>query len=565
MTETINPNTVTLDDMNYFWMSNGAPCFIANNWDVVDDICETIESFGFQIYYLICDKSSSKTVQVKDNKGVTTSQQVYDYNPAILKIVNNFTGRVVMDSNDPFGNNFAAVEEVAQYTMPPIPRILIDKLDEFFRLVDAQHHTESIVILTFDTTKEGSDGWGVLVPEQENTSVHCKYDADSIAALKPDDVMIVGSVHSHPGMPAYASGTDHADQADFDGVHITFGWQNNVNSGATQYHIELQVSGESYTLKPEDVFEGYTLQKQPDPEVVEWSTKVKKALPLYTGGSATQAAHHPAPNQSYQTAWAAQTHSSQPTVTGTATQVINSFDKTKFLEDIKSVSPDSIVAVEIDPIDNPDCDCFVCGFPITSQTITQAFCPTCDTPIVSPEMGHFEILTNIHRYALDRRLDPEVAYYVYCRDDRNPAVNFLMNIKPVGVDPVSAGSDYNPYEDYSDIFSDKEPMTVCCNIPLSRITECYCPRTVTEEHIAAFDAAHRDFEIYDKFSKCYECANYYDISCPAFRKALVDYVQENKIVNTQIEACDFYVYYKESTIGNEYIAEDTERYSLYYD
>ena len=74
--------------------------------------------------------------------------------------------------------------------------------------------------------------------------------------------MIVGSVHSHPGMPAYASGTDHADQADFDGVHITFGWQNNVNSGATQYHIELQVSGESYTLKPEDVFEGYTLQKQ---------------------------------------------------------------------------------------------------------------------------------------------------------------------------------------------------------------------------------------------------------------------------------------------------------------
>jgi hypothetical protein len=29
--------TITLDDLNYFWMPNGAPCFIANNYDVVDD------------------------------------------------------------------------------------------------------------------------------------------------------------------------------------------------------------------------------------------------------------------------------------------------------------------------------------------------------------------------------------------------------------------------------------------------------------------------------------------------------------------------------------------------
>lgn len=566
MSETINPNTVTLDDMNYFWMSNGAPCFIANNWDVVDDICQTIESFGFQIYYLICDKATSKTVSVKNDKGVLTSQEVYEYSPAILKIVNNFTGRVVMDSNDSFGNNFAAVEETANYTMPAIPKIIIDKLDEFFRLVDAQHHTESIVILTYDTTKDGPDGWGVLVPEQENTSVHCKYDADSIATLKPDHVMIVGSVHSHPGMPAYASGTDHADQADFDGIHITFGWQSSVNSGATQYHIELQIGGESFTLKPEDVFESYSITKDPDPEVIEWSSKVKKALPLYTGGSVSQAAHL-APNQSYQTTWANQTHNYQHTATGTATDTLKSFDKSKFLEEIKTVSPDSIIAIEIDAMLDPDCDCLICGFPITYQASRQGFCITCDTPIVTPEMGHFEILTMMHKYAVDRKLDPAVAYYVYCRDEKNPSISFLMNIKPVEVDPVSAGSDYGPNdtEEYDDIFLDREPVTVCCNIPLSRISECYCPKTVTQEDIATFDVAHRDFEIYDKYSKCYDCANYYDVTCPAFRKALVDYVQDNVVLTKQIESCEFYVYYKDSTLPDEYIADSPERYSLYYD
>ena len=47
-------NAITLDDMNYFWSPNGAPCFITSNWgEMNDNICDVIESFGFQIYYLI--------------------------------------------------------------------------------------------------------------------------------------------------------------------------------------------------------------------------------------------------------------------------------------------------------------------------------------------------------------------------------------------------------------------------------------------------------------------------------------------------------------------------------
>lgn len=556
MSTTIDPNNLTLDSFNYFWMSNGAPCFIANNWDVVDDICESIESLGFQIYYLICDKATAKTVQQKDSKGVMVSTQVYEYEPSVLKVVNNFTGRVVMPSNDSFGNNFAAVEEVAQYNMPPIPRIIVDKLDEFFRLVDAQHHTESIVILTYDTTKEGSDGWGVLVPDQENTSVHCKYDADSIAAIKPDHVMIVGSVHSHPGMAAYASGTDHADQADFDGIHITYGWQNSVNGGATQYHIELQIGGSAYTLKPEDVFETYTLSKEPDPEVVEWSTKVKKAAPLYTGGSVSQGLKSPAAQaQSYQTTWANQTHSSPHTQTGTVATGNSTwvYDKETFLNQLSIIENDALVAIEIDA--TKEVDCLICNFPLTKMDIDSLFCMTCDTPVITQEMGQYDIITSLHKYCADRYLDSTVAYYIYCHD---PNSNFLVNIKPAGVDPAAQGSDYVSDDPY---LQPEIELTVCCSIPVSASHECKCPKTVYESDIGDFDLAHANTDIYENDGKCYDCANYYDTSCPSFKSSLINFVTNNSLVTEPIKECEVFVHYKEREENYTYIAES----SFYYE
>jgi hypothetical protein len=552
MSDDTNTKYITLDDLNYFWMPNGAPCFIANNYDVVDDFCETVESFGFQIYYIITDKESSKTVQAKNDKGVMVPTEIYQYAPAIFKVVNNFTGRAVMESKEAFGNSFCPVKEAAEYNMPAIPRVIIDKLDEFFRLVHAQHGTESIVILTFDTTKEGSDGWGVLVPQQENTSVHCKYDADSIAEMKPDNLMIVGSVHSHPEMSAYASGTDHADQADFDGVHITYGWQKSVNGGATQYHIELQIGGENYKLNPEDVFEYYSHSKDPDPEVVEWSSKVKKVLPPSTGVSGIPAERTvQAPNQSYQTTWA-QTHNSPATTAGTGTaSTIKSFDKSKFINDLQAVEADAIVAFEHDERLNPNSDCLICDFPLNEKDINSGFCMTCDSPIISPEMGHFEIMTMLHMYCVDRKLDPTVAYYVYCLDDSNSMNNFLLNIKPKGVNPSEAGSDYGD-TDSSYVSLIDEPnletsYTLCCNLPISMMESCACKSLVLESDIRIFDDAHKNSDIYSKDTKCYDCQNYYSPTCPAFRQAVVDYMTDDIRHTTLISDCESFIHYKESS------------------
>lgn len=546
-TNTDNTKTITLDDLTYFWMPNGAPCFIANNYDVVDDYCETVESFGFQIYYIITDKETSKTVQIKNDKGIMVPTEVYDYTPTIFKVVNNFTGRAVMESKEAFGNAFCPVKEVAEYSMPSIPRTIIDKLDEFFRLVHAQHGSESIVILTYDTEKTGSEGWGVLVPEQENNSVHCKYDNDSIAALKPDNVMIVGSVHSHPEMAAYASGTDHADQADFDGIHITYGWQKTVNNGATQYHIELQIGGNNYTLKPEDVFE-YTAPpiKDPDPQVLEWSTKVKKAQPLNMGGSVSRAATPQ--NHSYQANWVSHTTSSRPTLPGKGTVTTEPFDRSKFLSELNSVEPDAIVAVEIDETINPDLNCLVCYFPLQTLDINSGFCMTCDTPVITAEMNHFDILEYMAFYCQERKLDPTVAFYVYCSDRTNTSSNFLINIKPNGIAPDQiAGADTkDDIEDYlSSTFEDK---TVCCNTLITDSNpECKCLVMVVEEDIADFDKAHAKIDIYSSSEECLSCDHYYQTTCPAFKNALIDYKTYNELVKEQITKCDQYVYYKDLT------------------
>jgi hypothetical protein len=556
MSNTEDTKCITLDDLNYFWMSNGAPCFIANNYDIVDNICDIIEGFGFQIYYLITDKATVKTVQLKNEKNITVPTQVYEYTPAVLKVVNNPTGRAVMDAKEAFGNNWCPVEETAEYKMPAIPRLIVDKLDEFFRLVDAQHKTESIVILTYDTTKEGPDGWGVLVPEQENTSVHCKYDSPSIAQLKPDHVMIVGSVHSHPDMPAYASGTDHEDQADFDGLHITYGWQKSVNNGATQYHIELQIGGSSYTLKPEDVFESYTINKEPDPEVVSWASKVKKVQPLYTGGTVTQASTPLYQNTNNKNNQKQHTPNSTHTPAG-----ISNFEKRPFLEILPDIESDAIVAMELDPYTNSNLDCLICTFPLTNADLSSNFCMTCGTPIITSEMGHFQILESLHNYCIDQEIDPTVAYYIYCTDESTLNNNFVINIKPNGQNPKQLDSHANT-DSVVDYQIDQ--YTLCCNLPVALIADCTCSVTVTEDNIQHFDMAHKDVDIYNgiekEYKSCYDCANYFQASCPSYSKAIVDYMTNDTKLTQPISSCESFTHYKEK---DNYL--ETSYYGGYYE
>lgn len=536
-TDTVQQN-YTLDDLNYFWTKSGVPCFMADK-EGIEDI---IESLGFNIYYLIANVAEDRKVETKTyDKGVsnTTTTWVTDLSTNIVKVVKNFVGRSVSKVDDEEIYDFDSVREGAVYNLPAIPRVIVDKLDEFFRLVEAQHGTESIVMLTFDPAFEGdSRGWGVLVPDQVNTSVHCKYDPDSIVDQKPEHVMIVGSVHSHPNMAAYASGTDHADQADFDGLHITYGWQKSKNGGATEYHIEMQIGGTIWTLKPEDVFEDTIFTKEPDPEVIEWSSKVKKVLPPQ-GGSVTQAAQpqaqvtHPPHNPTPQGSILAGTIKGDP--------------RLQEYPDPKDPSDHLVVAEIVIPNDVKDLECPSCGDEIHGYG-AEFVCDTCDILLCLDSDIYSDIIESAEKYLARRKMNVKSKIYVWTKDAND--ADILMVIR----DSSKLDDDSDSYHSlaYDDSNIDNyfyegfdSSRTVCCNESLDslRAGECSCINPVFYDKVLEFDAAH-PYNVYDSNSICADCEYYYSRECTPYLTSILDFARNGRPMESQIRACDKYVPYE---------------------
>jgi len=534
---------VSLEDLDHYWMDNGLPVFIANR----PDICDIVESMGFQIYYLLTNnvKTSNKSTTNSQTK-VTTNTPVVTKSMQLFKVVNNFVGRSVSLSNDPFDDAFISVAEEATYSMPAIPLEIIDKLDQFFRLVDAQHGTESIVMLTYDTEKEGSEGWGVLIPDQQNTSVHCNYDPHSVATIKPDNVMIVGSVHSHPNMSAYASGTDHQDQADFDGIHITYGWQKSVNNGATQYHIELQMAGTAYTLKPEDVFENFYTDKEPDPEVVEWTSKVKKAFPPNLGGPNTAPTLHPV-----QSTGAAQ----QTTTSGTKSpnKKIDGLEeaRTRFLyRNNLKVEDNAIIVAELDIIENRKfVNCPICKCLLDDFNLYNGYCDECFLPITAYNSSIGKIIASLSYYCQDLYINTDVPVYLWTIDEKDGTESLMKIIETTltsSIEQELASSNYTDIHETSRSSLQKVSSSIddgvidysyCCGAvinPNSTIPDCSCTLQITTDDLMEFDTVTKSIDLYAKDSGCSGCEYYYDYQCPSWKAKLISWL-ENKTIDLQIE------------------------------
>lgn len=565
---------VTLDDLTYFEAEDGLFMFMADR----EDICDIVEGIGFQIYYLIANKivktqqtntnNNNKHTNNNSSKNYTsTSNKNLKPVPAppapdvkkftVYKVCNSFVGRTIQESDVALPDSYITVSPLAHYNMPLIPHVIVDKLDQFFRLVDAQHGTESIVMLTYDLNKEGSDGWGILVPDQENTAAHCNYDPHSVAEVKPDNVMIVGSVHSHPHMSAYASGTDHADQADFDGIHITYGWQKSVNNGATQYHIELQMAGQAYTLKPEDVFEDFSIQKEPDPDVVEWSGKVKKGLPPslpaggYRGG---------------------QVLGNPPTTplgkTGGVGSNSKDWTNSDFFNSIKDqlVTP-CLIAYEIPynyhEVYNQTVKCMVCGVVLDHYSIVDHICDICNVPVFPKDEPINKVIEEIAYYAYQMKSDLDVP--VYMVGDSNGGM-FISRITPTTLkDYLNQDVLNNLPEIHIEDGSGEVPdyqTPVCCNAV--DIVDCVCDETLTAKDFKHFMDISTSYDFYAKSSVCVDCEHYLEDTCPYLvdiAKNFTSLVKENPLTDiSELEAAENIIdgndcAYFEKYVYNEEILE----------
>jgi hypothetical protein len=557
MAKTDKAPAITLNDLTYFWASDGLPVIFADR----DNIEDIVEDLGFSIYYLFCNIAEDTTVPAPKTSGTTytaTTTTTYtaataptvktDIQTGIVKVVNNIVGRSVSPIDYQITQH-NAVRETAEYNLPPIPYEMVNRLDEFFRLVDAQHGTESIVLLTFDPSKIDSSGWGILVPEQTNTSVHCNYNPDSIVSEKPENVMIVGSVHSHPGMAAYASGTDHSDQADFDGLHITFGWQKTVNGGATQYYIEMQMGGNSWTLKPEDVFETFKVEKEPDPTVVEWSTKVKKAYPPQGGLSALPVAYQQ-PQMRQGTGQQIQVS----TPLGT-TEIKGKFQNVPVVDDINP----HIVIAEINPFAK-DLLCPSCDYSLSEYQLKAGYCDCCDIAIVAETDSFGDIVLNVEQYLKTRTITNNPSIYLWTHDEATGSDTVLK------LTTRDTMSDWDDTPEHSSLLAEKQvdylddykyeddegfdsDLTLCCNTPILEPGACKCPRTVLYDDITDFEEAHREVDIYNYEGECYTCEYYFTSKCTPYVEAILDFATNGLMVTQQINQCHLYEKYDVTTIS----------------
>jgi len=570
------------DFLNMFWHEDGLPVFFAEK----ENVKEIVESLGFSIYYLfgnIITEEEREEVQYTSYGSNTSSYKkkvkVEVRTPQMFKVVNSVVSKAIIPVEEEFPLN--SFKENALYCLPNIPMAMIGKLDEFFRTVDARYGTESIVLLTFDPTCEGSQGWGILVPDQVNNAVHCNYDPGSILEHKPETAFIVGSVHSHPGMPAYASGTDHEDQADFDGIHITFGWQKGVNNNATQYHIELQISGKVYTLEPDQVFETVAVVKEPDPEVIEWLGKVKKSQPpLQPGGHHSSQSHqsnqsHPGSQSQSKTN---QTNNQGTTFTHhTGSNVPAEFSKVSKLSrypnfkfklgtDFIAENENIIVIAEISPNNIGEYICISCGSHLSHADFLDSECASCTIPVFlsdDVESDNLEyIASELAYWCLKYKYDLDAKVFTWkVRRDYKDHKNDLQSLKLVFTETLLEYLKKNDlqvsrnlnlldeddweYTNHTIINIDKknsdniieyeysdellQEKYLCCRKPVHGDDPCLCDVSVTIDDLLDFDIYTKTVNLYASAAACYSCQYFYEERCPMYIDTVKQFITDKNL------------------------------------
>ena len=104
--------------------------------------------------------------------------------------------------------------------LPPIPEDLVRDVIRFFAWVYKTHGTEVMVVLCYSPEEKK---YFILVPSQSVSSGHISYNYKNEIKNRPKGYRLIGTIHSHCDFSAFHSGVDESDEAEFDGIHFTFG------------------------------------------------------------------------------------------------------------------------------------------------------------------------------------------------------------------------------------------------------------------------------------------------------------------------------------------------------
>jgi hypothetical protein len=151
-----------------------------------------------------------------------------------------------------------SVPKTVNYTLPKIPARIMAQAKVFFREVFSKHHSESYLTLLYSKKLQDYKLW---CPKQTVSYASVHYDrADQVPEAdraylgnEGDEWQMIGTIHSHCDFSAFHSGTDQADEASFDGIHLTFG---HVNSDKFSIASSVCFNASRTVMEPLSVADG---------------------------------------------------------------------------------------------------------------------------------------------------------------------------------------------------------------------------------------------------------------------------------------------------------------------
>jgi hypothetical protein len=157
--------------------------------------------------------------------------------------------------------------------LPPIPGSLVYKTKKFFEEVFSLHQSEACVIVHYN---KFTNDFFLEIPDQRVTPAGVNYHR--VGEVR-EGYLPVGTIHSHCDFHAFHSGVDDADEASFDGLHCTFGHN---NQDAFSITASVVINGHRTVLDPLRALRGIQVLGQryvlAEEENDEWLVEVKAWL-----------------------------------------------------------------------------------------------------------------------------------------------------------------------------------------------------------------------------------------------------------------------------------------------
>jgi hypothetical protein len=168
-------------------------------------------------------------------------------------------------------------DAACEINYPKVPQAILECVVGFFDRVYALHQSESVVLLLWDL---GAKKYKVFVPDQEATvyeSWSGRRSPEDVRYKVPTDLparhLVVGDIHCHGNMAAFASWTDCHDEVHRDGVHVVVG---KIENEPPEFHLEMAIDGHRFVMEMDDLFTSYKKRGKTVPK--KWIDKVAVKL-----------------------------------------------------------------------------------------------------------------------------------------------------------------------------------------------------------------------------------------------------------------------------------------------